>query len=143
MTLQHDPAVVELMPRLSPWANQIASRFGRPVYLTGSSLELCDPRDVDIRVILTTEEFAARWGDPKEWMQGLWTAMTHGATKYAADMYKLRSEACLGLRLNVDFQVQPPVEAIRHLDMRKHRVDTLLEVEPLSNEQIMREVFGE
>jgi hypothetical protein len=45
----------------------LALRFGAPVYLVGSALELVDPRDVDVRVLVREEDFKARYGDPEEW----------------------------------------------------------------------------
>ena len=127
--LVHPPAVVSLIARLQPWARQIALRFGRPVWLVGSALELPDPRDVDVRVMVSSEEFQARYGDPAEWRKGLWWPnRKDGSLRYAADMWDLAREASLSLRLNIDFQVQPPIEYENYPATKRHRLDDVVEV---------------
>ena len=92
---------------------------------------LPDPRDVDVRVILTDDEFASRYGDPAEWFKGLWWPNRNdGSLRYAADMWDLSREAALTLRLNIDFQVQPPVESSRHLLSERVRLDGVSEITP-------------
>jgi hypothetical protein len=128
-SLVHPPAVVGLGPRLLPWARQIALRFGRPVWLVGSALELPDPRDVDVRVLLNDEEFLARYGDPAEWHKGLWFPnRKDGSLRYAADMWDLSREASLVLGLNIDFQVQPPIESGKYPVAKRHRLDDVAEI---------------
>ena len=120
----HPPAVVRLIPRMQPWARQLALRFCRPVYLVGSALDLPDPRDVDVRVILSAEEFEARWGDAKTWFRALWwPGRNDGSMRYAADMWDLSREASLVLQLNIDLQVQPPLEAMMHDASKRARLD--------------------
>ncbi len=108
-----------------PWARQMATRFARPVYLVGSSLELPDPRDVDVRVEVTDKEFHARWGDPRVWKDSLWISRHDGSMRYAADMWDLSREASLNLQLNIDFQVQPLCESICHHGKHMLRLDDL------------------
>lgn len=102
---------------MKAWAREIAARFGRPVYLTGSSLNLPQPRDVDVRVVLTDEEFAARWG---EWS---WLSDNDGYRRYACDMGKLSRHVSLFTMLNVDFQVQPHIVALKYAKDRRVRLD--------------------
>jgi hypothetical protein len=47
--------------------NFMADYYRAPVYLVGSALRKADPRDWDIRVILSDDEFTRRFGDVKEW----------------------------------------------------------------------------
>src|ERR1017187_3418817 len=51
---------------LRGWANLVASRYGRPVYLTGGALKDAIPRDLDVRVVLSKSEFEARFGKLKD-----------------------------------------------------------------------------
>jgi hypothetical protein len=130
-----NPSLDGLCESLQPWANQMASRFGRPVYLVGSALRLPEPRDYDIRIVVTDEEFTARYGDPYAWAEALWwPSRNDGSLRYAADMGDLSREASLALSRNIDFQVQPPCEARRHLvgddqrldvEGRRRRLDTV------------------
>jgi hypothetical protein len=139
--LTHEPAAELLVVQLQPWADQMATRFGRPVYLVGSSLRMADPRDVDVRVVVSDEEFRARYGDPVAWGEALWWPNRNdGSIRYCMDVGDLSREASIQLRLNIDFQVQPPSEARRHLcaegsnkiDLgpnRRRRLDTSLHPE--------------
>ncbi len=122
--LSHPPAAAQLADQLQPWADQIATRFGRPVYLVGSSLQLPDPRDVDVRVILSDEEFEARYGDPGAWHKALWwPSRNDGSIRYCMDVGDLSREASIQLKLNIDFQVQPPGEARRYLCGEDRKID--------------------
>lgn len=124
--LTHEPAAGRLVELLRPWARHIAVRFGAPVYLVGSSLELPDPRDVDVRVILSDDAFRGRYGDPDLWCEGYWwPTRENGIMRYAADMWDLSREASLVYRLNIDFAVQPEREAARHEGARI-RIDDLV-----------------
>ena len=102
---------------MKAWAREIAARFGRPVYLTGSSLELPQPRDVDVRVVLTDEEFSARWGDKS------WDSATDGYRHYACDMGKLSRHASSFMMLNIDLQAQPLCVALKYAKSRRVRLD--------------------
>ena len=102
----------------------MAARFARPVYLCGSALLLPDPRDVDVRIVVTDDEFRARYGDPDAWGRALWWPSKHdGSLRYAADMADLAREAALVLRLNLDVCVQPVSEAARYADQPRQRLD--------------------
>ncbi len=125
MGLTHLPASHFLKNYLAPWATQIAGRFGYPVYLVGSALTLPEPRDIDVRCIVPTADFKARYGDPKVWSRGLWMTRENGAIAYAADMADLSREAALALKLNLDFQVQPPLEAHQFQGFPRLRLDAL------------------
>lgn len=110
----------------------MALRFGRPVYLVGSARKLPDPRDVDVRVMVTDPEFKARWGDPEAWHEALWwPSRNDGSLRYAADMWDLSREASLVLQLNIDFQVQPPVEASKYDPKERTRLDDVEAAMPL------------
>lgn len=127
--LEHPAAAGWLAARLRPWARQLALRFGRPLWLVGSALELPDPRDVDVRVLLSSAEFEARYGDPSEWHKGLWWPnRLDGSLRYAADVWDLSREASLVLRLNIDFQVQPPIESRRYDPTKRLRLDDVAEI---------------
>lgn len=84
-------------------------------------------------MLLSSEEFAARYGNPAEWHKGLWWPnRKDGSLRYAADVWDLSREASLVLRLNIDFQVQPPVESLRYDPTRRFRLD---DVEPVSSSE--------
>lgn len=123
----HLPLSYRLVERtdLKAWAREIAARFGRPVYLTGSSLDLPQPRDVDVRVVLTDEEFSARWG---EWS---WLSNNDGYRSYACDMGKLSRHVSLFTMLNIDFQVQPHIVALKYAKGRRVRLDDVDGLEEL------------
>lgn len=92
--------------------------------MVGSSLILPDPRDVDVRVMISRNEFISRYGDPDEWRKGLWFPnRKDGSLRYAADMWDLSREASLNLQLNIDFQVQPPCESESHRNKSYLRLD--------------------
>lgn len=115
--------VQELCNKLQPWATQIAIRFGRPVFLVGSALELCEPRDIDVRVEISQEEFESRYGNSREWHRSLWFPNRNdGSMKYAADMWDIAREASLVLKMNIDFAVQPPVEYEQYAGKKKVQI---------------------
>ena len=108
--LTHDPASVQLSLSLRPWARQMAARFGYPVFLVGSSLEVPSPRDVDVRVILPDSDFESRYGIHwATWTSALWYGTESAAQMrdYASDMASVSREAARELRLNIDFGVHP------------------------------------
>lgn len=110
--------------RARPWANQMAARFGHPVYLVGSAIDAEErPRDVDVVVILPNEEFEARYGHtPYDFIRA---AIEPGLEEYRAlwnrDMAKLSSNASRELDCNIDLKVQSETEASAHR-FRSHRV---------------------
>lgn len=99
------PHVAELVRRLNPWANQIAARFGHPVYLVGSALEHEDPRDVDVVCLLPDAEFWGRYGRYQEHAR-IDVPWGPEAKRWGEDMAKLSAYAAKHLALNVDLKVQ-------------------------------------
>jgi len=107
------PAATWVAPLLEGWANQIAARFHAPVYLVGSALAQAQPRDIDIRVVLTEEAFLKRYGCT--WIDaetiGPWSHVDRPieVARYWTDVAKLGKWAAEhhgGGMLNIDFQVQ-------------------------------------
>lgn len=118
--------LAKLVRQLRPWANQMAARFGAPVYLAGSACRLEKPRDIDIRIELTEGEFVARYGEPSKWSRDLWQlSEDDGARLYLMDMMHLSREASLMLRCNIDFAVQPPYIADLYTGRHRLRLDDL------------------
>jgi hypothetical protein len=116
---------------LHGWACQVATRFGAPVYLVGSTLTEENPRDTDISIVLSDEEFAARYGDVQAWdreMYGIeWGA---GRQRWAEDQIKLTRYLVTGYRLNVDLKIEPlfRAEAI-YQGKRRVRLDTVAAID--------------
>lgn len=103
---------------LQKWADTVFSRFGLPVYLVGSALK--DPnqvwvRDIDVRVIMPDDHFAARFGDPKS-DEGKW--------RWAEEMGKQNFWAARQTLMPVDFQVMPDEKAKYYRDDPKLRLDS-------------------
>lgn len=114
----HWPAADLIADRAKPWARDTVMRFGRPVYLVGSALEEPNPRDIDVRVVLSDAEFDARWGNPSGWhVHG------EGWRQYAHDMGKLCKQGSRRLALNLDFQVQRFSSAQEYAGKRCMRLD--------------------
>lgn len=133
------PHVIAIVCRLRNWANQIAARFGRPVYLVGSSLEREDARDLDIVIILPYDEYWGRYGIQYEWMRlnsagdgidGDWSEM---AKRWAVDVGKLSAQAAKEGLGNVDMKIQNDVACIVHMGKPRVRLDSIdgLEEVPL------------
>ena len=127
---------------LRGWANQMAARFGQPVYLVGSALTDPNARDIDIRIELPDEEFAARYMDVIDFIGGGWSPKwEEGRKKWGEDMAKLARGVILhgGRSLhqigrdplnklhgfNVDLKVEPESLARIYRDKPKERLDTL------------------
>ncbi len=111
---------------LECWANQVAARYGFPVYIVGSALTDADPRDVDIVCILPDEHFANRFGpaDPDGWVTEY---MKVGDTqrRWAREVAKFSRECTIIHRaINVDFKVQPQMVA-DGFDGQRVRIDTV------------------
>ena len=113
---------------LAGWANQMAARFGFPVYLVGSSLTSPDPRDIDVRVVLSDDAFQARYGVlPQHADRDSWGQWGAGSKRWGEDMAKISRQAAEALHRNIDFQVQAELIA-RHRGFDKRprvRLDTL------------------
>jgi hypothetical protein len=106
------------------WANQMAARFARPVYLVGSALTSAVPRDWDVRIVLSNAEFELRYGDSRQYEAGAWRPKRFPAMLgYYADMAKLTAQAVSAARVNVDFQVHPMRFAYRFKGERRRRLD--------------------
>ena len=113
---------------LRRWALVLRARFDAHVHLVGSALrdDNHDPRDWDVRVLLTYEQFAARYAparmrkalSPRD-IARLWNEQYFGRSGDDRSLYWgwLREPQAVGkeayeksLRLNVDFQAYPPNE---------------------------------
>ena len=71
--------------------------FGSPCYLVGSCLERADYRDVDVRTILSDEDYASLFGERVT----LWPLVCLSISEYLSRASKLP----------VDYQVQSQTEA--------------------------------
>lgn len=65
--MQAAAAVIEanvgaIVAKLDNWAKHMAARYNGRVLLVGSTLHHPSPRDCDIRIIVSDDEFAARYG---------------------------------------------------------------------------------
>jgi hypothetical protein len=89
------------------WADAVFARFGGPVYLVGPQLR-DEPGPVSIRVVIAQTEFAARWPDGKGW---------------AYEMGRFSKFGSLLLRGDLDFKVQGSIEAQRHSEKPRMRID--------------------
>jgi hypothetical protein len=127
---------------LRGWANMMAARFGAPVWLVGSALTDPSARDIDVRIELPDDVFAARYGDVFDFNREGWSpAWGPGRRRWGEDMAKLSRDALLnGGRslwvvgreplnklggLNLDFQVQPELLARAYADKPRERLDEL------------------
>jgi hypothetical protein len=131
-------------PLLHGWANQIAARFNQPVYLVGSALVEEKPRDTDVVVILTDEEFLARYGMSGLATQKIGDHADDRDRRYWQDVAKL-SAWCNRHHgngsLNVDFKVQDEsqVKARHYSPDFRLRLDSL-EVPQQTSEKELREL---
>ena len=92
---------------LENWANQIAARYGHPVYLVGSAIEQgANARDVDIVVILPTDEFMGRFGGKWMAMYDLTTPWNDEEKRLATEIGKMSATAARLTGLNIDMKVQ-------------------------------------
>ena len=92
---------------LSHFAQYMAARYNGPVFLTGSSLRSGVPRDVDVRVIVSDNEFCGRYGVQRYrdgWPNQHWID----------DMAKRNGELAARHCINPDFQVHPASHAIQY-----------------------------
>lgn len=129
--LERLTAAEDLPESLTGWSNQMAARFARPVYLCGSALKLQHPRDYDIRIVLTDEEFEHRYGDPCFYESSAWLPKRFPQMlSYYEDMAKLTRQGVLACHLNLDFQVHPMkfAQKERYRDQPRKRLDLLADV---------------
>lgn len=90
------------------WLHEFGSvvwdAYGHPPYLVGSALRTTDYRDVDVRLLLPDEEYAAMFPgcDPKQpnW-NGKWSAHVRAFSELGRRMTGLR----------IDFQIQQQTQA--------------------------------
>ena len=121
-----------VLAAIGGWANQIAARYGAPVWLVGSALDhedLRDVRDVDVRVVLPDAAFEARFDVAVEaWARETWSTWSIGSRRWGAEMGKLsRGWMAQFHRLGVglDFQVHPIFVARAFWEKPRRRLDTL------------------
>ncbi len=111
---------------LRGWANLVASRYGRPVYLTGGGLRDALPRDIDVRVVLSRSEFEARFGkyDPRD-RNGYCVRLESmdDERRWHVEIAKMNKQGAGNTHLPVDFQVQPLLEASAYLNEQRVRLD--------------------
>jgi len=117
----------DLAKTLGGWANQIAGRYGFAVYLVGSALTTEDPRDVDIRAVLTDAAFFARFGiKPLLALHEAWKPeQSEGTRRLYEEQAKISRGAAEVFHLNIDFQVQSETWATIFHDRPRRRIDTL------------------
>jgi len=119
--------VGSLVAALRPWANQMASRLGWPVYLVGSAIEQGSAaRDIDVVCVMPDESFTTRFGMDASWyhasawmhpeMRARWNAETQKANRFAAE----------SLFLPIDFKALPQSDHDkRFADKPRVRLDTV------------------
>lgn len=108
------------------WANQMAARFGHPVYLVGSALTQEKPRDYDVRIMIPDEEFVARYGPINDWLHNIWGTWEDAGYRWGNDMAKMNRQATIILQDNIDLQVFPKTWADAvYSGKPKKRLDSL------------------
>jgi hypothetical protein len=122
---------------LKGWANLVASRYGRPVYLTGGALKDAWVRDIDVRVILSKTEFEDRFGklgthDARHGGNGYCLRLEEqdAERRWHVEMAKMNKQGANNTHLPVDFQCQPPLEAAAYLREARARLDDLPGIAP-------------
>lgn len=117
---------------LRGWANQIAARFGHPIYLVGSALTEDRPRDVDIVCVLPDDEFRNRYGGDYVEVTRLGPVPDGSPQhRWCADVGKLSRQACrYHPTANVDFKVQDESGAPKAERLRIDTVDLEGELTP-------------
>lgn len=113
--------------KLRRYANEMANFYRLPVYLCGSALAEANmkPRDWDIRIEMTHEDFSRRFGDAWKWEE-------EGAIGDWSDVRWHWSDECVkrtktGWRmtgLNIDFQIYTVGYANQYRNNPKVRLDT-------------------
>ena len=108
-------------PRFQDWTHQIARRYNAPVYLVGSAIRRSDPRDIDIRVILSDEAFEARYGSVQDWMaqgeSGQWGEIRQ---RWAEECETITEQARRQLGIEIDFRIEPQSEVDRRYKDEPH-----------------------
>lgn len=99
-----------LRERLRREGNNLSAFYGGRVYLVGSALLDANeqPRDWDVRVIISDAEFQRRYGDPQAWIgeghSGKWTRIRW---RWSDDCVKQSQVASAACQVLVDVQVYP------------------------------------
>lgn len=94
---------------LQEFGSQVWAAFGEPPYLVGSALQGKQWRDVDVRLILPDEQYAAMFGEPDDLAQltdGKWVAMCLAFSALGRQM----------TGLPIDFQIQQQTRANKTFD---------------------------
>jgi len=116
---------------LRGWANLMASRYGRPVYLVGGALTDATPRDIDVRVVLSATEFEARFGDWRNWNYRVTKLeCDEGQRRWHLEIAKMNKQGAGATQLPIDFQVQALPEAMAYVKERRQRLDDIPELVP-------------
>jgi hypothetical protein len=111
---------------LRGWANLLASRYGRPVYLTGGVLKDAQPRDIDVRVVLSRSEFEARFGKYEESGRNGYCVRLEAMDeerRWHVEIAKMNKQGASNTHLPIDFQCQPLREAVAYLNEQRVRLD--------------------
>ncbi len=114
---------------LRGWANLVASRYGRPVYLVGGALKDATPRDIDVRVVLSKSQFEERFGKlDMSWGQNgycLRLEAMDDERRWHVEVAKMNRQGASNTHLPVDFQVQPIREGVAYLNEQRQRLDDI------------------
>lgn len=102
------------------WANGTAARFGGQVYLVGSALTEEDPRDWDIRVVITDEAARANGWNPDD---RPWDDHAGWEKQRLRENRKMTVELSRLFRRSMDCQLQLESQAVRHDDEPRLRLD--------------------
>jgi hypothetical protein len=118
---------------LRGWSNLVASRYGRPVYLTGGALKDATPRDLDVRVILSRSEFEARFGkyDARD-RNGYCLRLDDmdDERRWHLEVAKMNKQGASNTHLPIDFQVQPILEGVAYINEPRLRLDDVPDLKP-------------
>jgi hypothetical protein len=116
-----------LRRRLRAEANGLRGLYGASVYLVGSALLDCNerPRDWDIRITISDEQFQRRYGSPERWQfeggDGQWTSVRW---RWSDDCVKQSRQCSINTGLLVDVQVYPISYEGRFTGKPRLRLDT-------------------
>jgi hypothetical protein len=115
---------------LRGWANLVASRYGRPVYLTGSAVKEATPRDLDVRVVMSRSEFEARFGKlsaHESDLNGhvLRLDVMDEERRWHVETAKMNKQGADNTHLPIDFQVQSLREGMAFINQYRVRLDDL------------------
>ena len=97
---------------LNRFGSYVYEAFGRRPYLVGSALFRADYRDVDVRLILSDDDFAARFGalTKPRWKNACWNAHCIAWTHFGQSV----------TGLVVDFQIDQQTQANEQYKGRRH-----------------------